>query len=340
MTQPEAISWHELPAAQFEGRGWSQTLRPFDRLPARAQQAVPEVVWNLSRSATGMAAWFETDAPAVHARWRLQSAQLGEPNFPVAGFSGLDLYAEDSGRLKWVGAGHLVKDQEPQQCLIEGMAGASRRFLCYLPARNPVEGVEIGVPRGASFRALPPRAEKPLVFYGSSIVHGAYASHAGMIHPAILGRRLGLPTINLGFSGNAKMEIALAELLAELDARVYILDALPNMDLSLVRERAELFIRSLRKAKPATPIVMVEDRPLGNLWIKPSHAPGQEEKWRFHRALFDKLSAEGAGPLFYLEGRNLFGADADGSLDASHPSDLGFFRMADALEPVLRRALA
>lgn len=339
MNETGSFSWYDVEGWGVEGKGWTETLRYYDRLPAGAQKTVPEVVWNLSRSATGMAAWFETDASAIHARWRLQSAQLGEANFPVAGFSGLDLYAEDSGKLRWVGAGHLVKDQQPQQCLIEGMAPVRRRFLCYLPARNPVESLEIGVPIGAFFRPIPPRTEKPVVFYGSSIVHGAYASHAGMIHPAILGRRLGVPTVNLGFSGNAKMEIALADLLGELDARVFVLDALPNMDTALVRERALAFVRRLRQARPSTPIVMVEDRPLTNWWIMPARVQSQEEKWRVHREIFQTLAEEGGGPLAYVEGRSLFGTDGDGSLDSSHPSDLGFSRMADALEPALRQAI-
>src|SRR5690625_7315134 len=74
---------------------------------------------------------------------------------------------------------------------------------------------------------------------GTSIIHGIAASRAGMSLPAILGRRLGRDVVGLGFSGNGKMETAVAELLAEIDAAVYVVDCLPNMDADLVRGRSE-----------------------------------------------------------------------------------------------------
>mgnify|MGYP003725804593 CR=1 FL=1 len=43
--------------------------------------------------------------------------------------------------------------------------------------------------------------------------------------------------------------------------------------------------------------------------------------------------------LLYLEGENQLGDDGEATVDSSHPTDLGFMRMADAFEPVLRQAL-
>lgn len=339
MTEAPAIQWYNIRDWGVEGQGWSDTLCPYDRLPARAETLVPPAVWELSRSAIGICAFFETDAPAIHARWQLRSPQLGEANFQVAAFSGVDLYGDNAGTWRWIAAGHQVKDQRPEFCLIDGMAAASRQYLLYLPLRNPVEKVEIGVPAGARMTPVPPRREKPMVFYGTSIVHGAYASHPGSVHPAILGRRLNRPAMNLGFSGNARMEPALADLLAELDAAVYIIDALPNMDIGLVRERAETFIRRLCQARPGVPVVLVEDRPWSSYWVRPDIRAMHEEKWHEFRAVFRRLRDEGFVQLSYVEGRDLFGTDGEASLDSSHPSDLGFMRMADVLEPVLRAVL-
>lgn len=339
MAEELALTWHNPQDWGVEGKGWSDTLCPYDRLPAHAEKLVPQAVWDLSRTSIGISAMFETDAPAIHARWQLRSPQLGEANFPVSGFSGLDLYGDDGGTWRWAAAGHQVKDQRPQQCLIDGLAGGLRKFLLYWPLRNPVDKVEIGLPAGARFAPIAPRPAKPMVFYGTSIVHGAYASHAGIVHPAILGRRLNRPVINMGFSGAAKMEAEVASLLGELDAAVFVIDPLPNMDIPDVKARAEAFLRALCGARPRTPVVVVEDRPLTNAWIKPGLRDWHELKWAEYRRIYDTLRAEGLGQLSYVEGRNLFGLDSEASFDSVHPSDLGFMRMADVLEPILRAVI-
>ena len=47
-----------------------------------------------------------------------------------------------------------------------------------------------------------------MVFYGTSITQGACASRPPMdANAAILGRRLDRPVVNLGFSGNGRMDL-------------------------------------------------------------------------------------------------------------------------------------
>jgi hypothetical protein len=43
--------------------------------------------------------------------------------------------------------------------------------------------------------------------------------------------------------------------------------------------------------------------------------------------------------LYYINGDNLLGDDNDGTVDASHPTDLGFYRQALEMEPVIKKAL-
>jgi len=331
------IKWHDIQKWGVEGKGWKDTERYYDRLPKRARKIVPEPVWNLSRSATGMAVLFETDAPAIHAKWELRSAEINEINFPAAGFSGLDIYTWIGKKWRWVAAGQLVRTPKHQQPIIEGMNPIRRKYLLYLPLRNPVVKIEIGIPAGSSFKAIPPRKEKPIVYYGTSIAHGAFASRPGMVHSAILGRWLNKPVINLGFSGNGKMEKELAELISELDAQIYVLDCLPNMSVELVNERVENFVRILRAKHPKTPIVLVEDRPHSNSWIRPGLMADHMKRWKAHDRIFKKLKKDGIKDIYYIKGKSLFGDDNEGSPDASHPTDLGFMRQAEIMYPVLRK---
>lgn len=76
-----------------------------------------------------------------------------------------------------------------------------------------MSSVEVGIPKGsilAKGPVRPPEKQKPVVFYGTSITQGGCASRPGMVHTALLGRRLDRPVINLGFSGNGKMDPELA----------------------------------------------------------------------------------------------------------------------------------
>jgi hypothetical protein len=285
-----------------------------------------------------MAVRFETDAQTIRVRVRLLKDKLADPHMPATGMSGLDLYARDAaGRWRWVAATKPEK-QEFEADLVSGLAPGRREYVAYLPLYNGVKHLSIGVPEGASFQGLAPR-EKPIVFYGTSITHGACASRPGMAHVAILGRRLDRPVANVGFSGNGKMDAAVGDLLARVDAACYVIDCLPNMDAKLVAERCGPLVRRLRAARPDVPIVLVEDRRLTNAWIRPERQAFHDANHAALRQAFEGLQRDGVGGLFYLPGDGLLGDDGEATVDSSHPTDLGFVRQADAFEPVLRQAL-
>ena len=201
------VAWHDVTKWGVEGRAWGDQERKrwFDRMPAKAEVSVTGAVWNLSRHSAGMMVRFKTDAAIIHAKWKLLNSRLGMPHMPPSGVSGLDLYARNTeGKWRWAAATRPNK-QEMQATLLSGIAKGMREYALYLPLYNGTESLEIGMPTGAKFEALAPRLAKPLVFYGTSITHGACASRPGMAHPAILGRRLEIPVVNIGFSGNGKM---------------------------------------------------------------------------------------------------------------------------------------
>jgi hypothetical protein len=330
------LVWHDAVNIGVEGRGWDDTVYFYDRLPRKAESLVREPIWRMSHSSTGMCLRFRTNAREIHARWRLLKSSLGESNFNRCADSGLDLYGNDSGSWRWVAATLFFDSQSPEMRIVEGLDGAMREYLLYLPLRNQLAHLEIGVPASAEFAAIAPREEGTLVFYGTSIVHGAYASRCGMVYTAMLGRRLDRPLINLGFSGNARMDPEMADLLGELDASVYIIDPMPNMTMELVEANAEKFVRRLRGHCPTTPIVMVEDFPRTNCWALPQKERDVREKNARLRVIVDGLVASGLSGLHYVEGAQLLGADGEASIDGIHPGDIGMLRIADALEPVIR----
>ena len=160
-----------------------------------------------------------------------------------------------------------------------------------------------------------------------------------MVWTSLLARRLRQPAFNFGFSGSAQMEAPLAKLFAELEPSAFVLDPVPNMDPPMVRERAVPFIRILREAHPETPILFIEDHVFEQSWLIPQMAEFHVENHRACREAYEQLLRDGISKLYYIEGNALYGDDHEGAVDGDHATDLGFYRQAAIVEPVLREAL-
>jgi len=338
----DPLLWYHLRLLDVEGKGWKETKLFFDRLPAKAEKLVRGPVWSLSRHSAGMCVRFETDAVEIHARWTLTSSRLAMTHMPATGVSGLDLYVKlDNGRWRWLAVGQ-PKAQTNTVRLTAGIPQGRREFMLYLPLYNGVSSVEIGIPKAnllAKANARSPNRQKPIVFYGTSITQGGCASRPGMVHTAILGRRLQHRVVNLGFSGNGRMELVLAQLMSELDAAVYVIDCLPNIAAPAVAERTEPLVRVLRRARPHTPILLVEDRSYADSFLVTSKRIRNAESRKALKKVYDRLIADGVKQLYYLPGEALLDDNGEGTVDSSHPTDLGFMQHADAFEAVLRPIL-
>ncbi len=332
------IAWYDAKAIGIEGQGWTDTKLPYDRLPAKAEETVRKDVWSLSRNSAGMAFRFVTASPTIHARWTVTSERLAMPHMPATGVSGLDLYAkDDAGKWRWVAVGQ-PKEKTNTVILANNIKPGPREYLIYLPLYNGVSQVEVGVPMAQSIERAPEylaAKSKPIVFYGTSITHGACASRPGMVHTAILGRRYHRPVINLGFSGNGRMEAAVGALLTELDPAVYVIDCCPNLGPADTAKLTEPLVKQLRAARPDVPIILVEDRRYTDAWLNTGKGERNDGNHQALKVAYDKLIAAGEKQLYYIPGDDLLGDDNEGAVDSSHPNDLGFLRQADAFAKVM-----
>ncbi len=338
-TAPE-MAWKDARELLVEGQGWKETAAPYDRLPAKAEALVRKEVWDLSRHSSGIAVRFVTNATTIHARWLLRREAVWMPNTAGIAHSGLDLYVRmGGGQWRWLGFGSPGKTAQNEGALVGTMPAGEREYLLYLPLFNAIEKLEVGVPVGSRIEPAPKRDKKPIVIYGTSITHGAGASRAGMTHAAILGRRLDREIINLGFSGNGRMEIEIARLLTELDPAVFVIDCLPNIVAAQVRERTEPLVKELRRVRPETPIVLVEDRNYQDAFLVESKRKRNQDSQAALREVYAGLKKQGLKQIHYIGAEALLGSDGEGTIDSSHPTDLGYQRQADAFAPVLQGIL-
>lgn len=318
------------------GQGWGAELKDsYVRLPQRAQKVVRQAVWDLSRQSAGLSVSFYSNAPELKVRY-VVTGGISMPHMPATGVSGVDLYATDChGRARWCGGRYAFGDTITYhfgQLSYENIHQEGYEYELFLPLYNSISWMEIGTPANTSFRFIPPSQEKPLVIYGTSIAQGACASRPGMAWSNILNRRLNHPVVNLGFSGNGKMEIELFDLLSEIDAKMYIIDCMPNLPgktaSALIYDRTLQGIKRLREKRKA-PILLVEHSGYTN----DGTSKTTEESYRVAnkelRRAYEALAKEGTSEIYYLTKEEI-GLSMDAMVEGVHPSDLGMQQYADS----------
>ncbi len=319
------------------GRPFDDTGRFYSRLPAAAEGVVPAPVWDLAQQATGISIDFITDSRDIAVDYALEKdPKGGAPDRSQV----VDLYTHDGRRWSWVGI--LKPDPESwarRDIIRRDLKPVKRLYRAYLPHGHRVDFIRIGVPKGRLLEAAPPPAQKPICFYGTSIIHGFHASRPGMTVPAQLSRRFHWPICNVAFSGNGRMDPELVEFFAELDPAVLTIDCLPNMSPQMVEERTIPFVKAMRQSHPEIPIVLVENVVYQHSYVQDDARGGWGQKNDVLKGQYAKLLESGIENLHYLCGEGLLGNDGEATTDGVHPSDLGMWRLADAYASVLRPLL-
>jgi lysophospholipase L1-like esterase len=334
------LAWYDLRKMHLEGQGWPEESAAYTRLPTRAKRKVRPEVWDLSRHSAGLCLRFATDASSISFDWQLLlEGFYAMDHMPATGCSGVDLYVRTGKGWRWLGIGRPTGGMKNRTSLAHSMPEGRHEFLLYLPLYNAVKRARLGLPVGATLELLPPPTARPVVFYGTSIVHGGCASRTGMAYPSILGRKLDTSTINLGFSGNGWMEPDMGEFVAELDASCFVLDPLPNNDLQGVKEKTAPFVRTIRAAHPETPIVLVETIIFEYCHFNAAANKELRDKNTALRRIKKQLEREGMKDLHLIPGKDLIGHDGEATVDGVHPTDVGFLRMAEGMAPALKRVL-
>lgn len=318
----------------LEGRGFPKEAEPYTRLPERFKGKVTTSVWNLSQTAIGFNARFVTDSKEIVVRWKVKPGLRPSAMFTFVMFAGVDAYRRRAdGTWEHACCGAVDQDTGVGELRLRWIPG--EECMVYLPVRaRPLE-FSVGVLKGSSFTA--PKAHaiaRPIVHYGTSIVNGGAASRPGMIFPAIMGRRLDAEVIDLGFSGAGKMELPMADLVAEIEASLYIIDCEWNMSVELEKANYLPFVRRLKELRPDTPVLLCGS-------CTERTVPRDQEVYA--RGVYDQLKAEDPAKWanwHFLSGVEMLPNDSDCTLDHCHPSDWGFAQMGRVYAEAVRKILA
>ncbi|MEG0518498.1 MAG: SGNH/GDSL hydrolase family protein [Bacteroidales bacterium] len=310
----------------------------FSRLPSDIEGTVRKDVWDLGRCSAGIAVRFRSNSKCIGAKWTLLN-NFNMAHMAGTGIRGLDLYAFVNG--EWLFAGTAQPNgRESANIFRRNMDGEYRDYIMYLPLYDGVEKLEIGIDSGAVLCSAAVRSlfgeGKPIVFYGTSVTQGGCASRPGMAYPAIVERRLNKETMNLGFSGNGRMDKVLADKIATIDASAYVIDCLANCTAEIVRDSTEYFIKTIAGAHLQTPVYMVSNYCYPYQYLDAQFRKDLEQENALWYSLYKKLREEGYKNLKYIDlyskgnmGKSAAGPDHEGTVDGVHLTDLGFLRLAE-----------
>ncbi|NLZ70454.1 MAG: hypothetical protein GX907_03880 [Clostridiaceae bacterium] len=213
-----------------------------------------------------------------------------------------------------------------------------------LPNYSTLFQIYVGIQPGSRIFAPRPYTNRcPVLAYGSSIDQGCAASRPGNTWLSHIGRRLDIDTINLGFSGADRGEAALAHFIAEQKISLFVMNYEANIpSIEHLAQTHRPFYEIVRRAQPDLPIILVS---MPRYPKVPDRSPQPRiDRNRTNRIIVDTYNyglSQGDQNLYYVDGSTLYGgSDQDACIvDHIHPNDLGFLRMADRFESVIRQAL-
>ena len=330
----ESLRWIDGRDLPVEGRAFADTKFPYDRLPAEAEGHVTKGVWNLSHDTAGLLFRFRTTSRKIRLKWNLLNPSLDMGCMSRCGKSGFDFYRRRSGEPWKFVAAVWPSGVVDNSASIPWTPGCE--CLVNFPLYNGISSVAIGIDADAKLEPVVP-TEKPIVWYGVSTTQGCSASRPGMCFPSIISRRLDVPCVNLGFSGCGKMEMEMCDYVARIEASVYVIDTPGNLNLQLMEERYERFLRELHRRRPDTPIVLAEQRVYSSEVSLPTPMD------RYLAALRDRLVAEGGWKFGYVSSKDMFPREIDetpGDGPDGHPNDFGMMQLADAYQKAIESVLA
>ena len=215
--------------------------------------------------------------------------------------------------------------------------GKNTDYTLNMPHFAEVKTLSLGIEKGKRLgRGARYRNDTPVIFYGSSITHGAAAGRPGNTYENFISQKYNLHYRNLGYAGNAKGEPIMADYIADCDMIAFVCDYDHNApSIEHLADTHYPFYQTIRRKHPEIPYVMLS-RP--DFFRDPiDHAKRREVILQsYNRAI-----ASGDKNVYFLDGETLFQGDCYESCtsDGCHPNDLGFYRMANRIGAVLAQAL-
>lgn len=314
------------------------TQHPYHRIDTAVYKGFKPHENQQVRCSAGLAVVFKTDSRRISLN-PIYTDFIHEGNStPRIAHMGFDLYIRHKGEWRYAASNAPRKRNGGPFNLIDNMDGSEKECLLYLPNYSELLALQIGVEQEAAIEKIDNPFRHKIVIFGSSFTHGISTSRAGMSYPLQIERNTGLYFCSIACSGNCYLQSYFANYLKDVkDADAMVFDAFSNPSAKIIERDLIPFIQTLRDHLPETPLIFISTiyREGGNFNLKVRKR--EEEKRAMARRMM-KEAMKKFDKVYFIE-RPFTGDDHVTSADGIHPSDLGYWRWAQSLQPELKKVL-
>jgi len=326
-------SYRQSPIEVYGVPFFKETGR-LERLPEAIRTAIPRLEF-LGRRVPGGRFAFRTDSKKLTVKVVFETLT---PDIGMSLYTCQSAYVYRGSHSQPTYLGHVFPVNYDQKVFSKtfDLPGDMDDILIYMPRNEIIADMTVSIDEDAQLLPPTPYAHPlPVVFYGSSITEGGCCSKISTGYNSILSSWLDCDFFNMGFSGAARGEFCMADYLSTLPMSVFVCDYdhnAPSAD--FLKATHEPFFRRFREHHPDTPVVFMTMPDFKR------DADAQMRREIIHTT-YENALASGDKNVYFVDGGSFFPAKELPlcSNDLVHPNDLGMFRMAEAVYPVLDRLL-
>ena len=331
---------YSIPHEKFDlyGVTYDEAGKCFTRLPKEKCPNVREHLINLGKCTAGGRLRFSTDSEyfGIEIGYEKLSPMTHMPLSGSCGFT-LLLEEEDGTLVRMAGFRPDIQGCETGYSRTAKLPGGRmRRYILHFPLYHAVSSLKITlsatarVEHGKRYKPL-----APILYYGSSITQGGCASRPDNAYQGLIAKWNNVDFINLGFSGNAKAEDEMVDYLASIDCSLFVCDYDHNAPhVEYLRATHHKMYKKIREKNPDIPYFMIS---------KPNFNYSVTDTARRAVIMQSYVDAWNSGDrnVYFIDGEEFYGPEERYlcSIDNTHPNSLGFLRMANIIEPTLKKIL-
>ena len=319
------------------GKLVSHTTNPYNRVDTLKYKGFTTTENNLVRMSSGLAIAFRTNSTTISVKTRY-GRHWSSPNCNALAGMGYDLYIRVGKKWQHAASGVLPEHKSDRNLvLVRNMDSSEKECLLYLPIYSEVYSVKIGVDASAEIHPSENPFRHRIGVYGSSFTQGRCATRSGMAWPSQFTRSTGLQLLNLGCSGNCKMQPYFADIIADSDADAFLFDTFSNPTPELIRERLFPFIERIQKSHPGKPLIFQKTIYRQNRSFNLS----EDENEKLKQETADSLMAiaiKRYKDIYYITPK-AYAADFSTSVDGIHPDNYGYTIWSESIRKQVLKIL-